>query len=145
MEKLESYREETQHSSLDSDRERRSDSVRYGCRELLLLLRASGVCGRIALLESEFYSTSHQSLIIYIDHIKLHAAGAQQAGVRAGPKNYYIYCIQGSWFIGSVVSPEVGKMEAAIFARKAPGYSSTTYCTQQMNQLLFKNGKQCKE
>lgn len=52
--------------------------------------------GRIALLESEFYSESHQSLIIYIEHIKLHAAGAQQAGVRAGPKSYYIYCRQGA-------------------------------------------------
>lgn len=54
------------------------------------------MCGRIALLESEFYSASHQSLIIYIDHIKLHAGGAQQAGVRAEPKNYCIYCSQGA-------------------------------------------------
>lgn len=54
------------------------------------------MCGRIALLESEFYSSSHQSLIIYIEHIKLHAAGAQQAGVRAGPKSYYIYCRHGA-------------------------------------------------
>ncbi len=124
------FREETQHSSLDSDSESRSDSVRYSDCELCLLLWGSGVCGPIALLESEFYSKSHQSLIIYIEHITLHAAGAQQAGVRAGPMSYYIYCsfkICHSFVIWSVcprVKPEVRKMEAAIFTTLSSGTGS---------------------
>lgn len=103
------------------------------------------MCGRIALLESEFYSKSHQSLIIYIEHIKLHAAGAQQAGVRAGPKSYYIYCRQGALKYAihfSVIwsfcadSPEVRKMEAAIFKTLSSGTGSFASFKKKLNYYL---------
>lgn len=104
------------------------------------------MCGRIALLEREFYSKSHQSLIIYIEHITLHAAGAQQAGVRAGPKSYYIYCRQGAlkyaihfsviWSVCPRVKPEVRKMEAAIFTTLSSGTGSFASFRKKVKLLL---------
>jgi len=71
--------EETQHSSLDSDRVCRSDSVRYGSWETTaIIMRFWSVwtdCSDGERVLQRLPSVFNN--LAYIDHIKLHAAGAQ--------------------------------------------------------------------